>query len=122
MMRHSLLAATALACLLHGTASAQLAACAPDVEMHCKGTPPGGGRLLKCLQSNKDALTPGCKAAIGVPAGPPSAADACRGDAMKLCKSAGQDRAKVKACLVEHAAQLSDGCKTAMIQSGAAGK
>ena len=39
-------------------------ACTGDVEQFCKGTHPGGGRLLKCLKQNEGKLSEGCKSAI----------------------------------------------------------
>jgi hypothetical protein len=121
-MTRRLLVMAATCLLLATTAHAQLRQCAPDVERFCKGTPPGGGRLMQCLQSHKDQLSDGCKGAMGLKSGPPSAQEACRSDAMKFCASARGDQAKMKSCLASHAAELSDGCKTAMIQAGAAGK
>jgi hypothetical protein len=120
--RSRLVLAAAAVLLLQTAAHAQLRECAPDVQKFCKGTPPGGGRLMQCLQGHKDQLSAGCKTAMGVTSGPPSAQEACRSDAMKFCASARGDQAKMKSCLASHAAELSDGCKTAMIQAGAAGK
>jgi hypothetical protein len=37
-------------------------ACGKDVRKHCKGIPPGEGRVLACLQSKKDDLSPPCQA------------------------------------------------------------
>jgi hypothetical protein len=39
-------------------------ACTGDVEQFCKGTRPGGGRLLKCMKQNEGKLSEGCKSAI----------------------------------------------------------
>jgi len=46
----------------------QLAArCVWDIERFCSETPPGGGRILACLQQNADDLSPECKAQIKQP-------------------------------------------------------
>ena len=52
--------------LLPGLAAAQdrqaaRKACGPDVRRLCKGTRPGGGRLLACLRANETALSPVCR-------------------------------------------------------------
>jgi hypothetical protein len=120
MNRTLLVFAGACLLLLRASAYGQLRDCAPDVERFCKGTPPGGGRLMQCLQGHKDDLSGGCKKAMGLGGGAPSAQEACRSDAMKFCASARGDQAKMKSCLASHASELSDGCKTAMIQAGAA--
>jgi orotidine-5'-phosphate decarboxylase len=39
-------------------------ACAPEMKRLCPGIKPGGGELKKCLQDNKDQLSPTCAEAI----------------------------------------------------------
>ncbi len=39
----------------------QRSACMGDFEMYCKGTMPGGGRIIACLNKVSDRLTPACK-------------------------------------------------------------
>jgi hypothetical protein len=36
-------------------------ACMGDYEKYCKGTTPGGGRIIACLSKSSDKLTPACK-------------------------------------------------------------
>ena len=36
-------------------------ACMGDYEKYCKGTVPGGGRIIACLAKSSDKLTAGCK-------------------------------------------------------------
>lgn len=38
--------------------------CTTDYQVLCKGTPLGGGRVIKCLSANQPALSPNCKDAI----------------------------------------------------------
>ncbi|HSD11667.1 MAG TPA: cysteine rich repeat-containing protein [Candidatus Binatia bacterium] len=38
-----------------------LAACKPDLDKHCKGIEPGGGRLRDCLQKHQSELSDACK-------------------------------------------------------------
>jgi hypothetical protein len=39
----------------------QRSACMGDYEKYCKGTTPGGGRIIACLAKSNDKLTPACK-------------------------------------------------------------
>ncbi len=39
----------------------QRAACKDDYETFCKGTMPGGGRVLACLRKNEGKLSAACK-------------------------------------------------------------
>ena len=41
--------------------AAQRDACMGDYEKYCKGTVPGGGRIIACLAKSNDKLTPACK-------------------------------------------------------------
>lgn len=42
----------------------QRAACKGDYETFCKGTLPGGGRVLACLSKQSDKLSAACKKII----------------------------------------------------------
>jgi hypothetical protein len=54
----SLLAVPALA---QDFTAEQRAACKGDYEALCKGTIPGGGRVLACLRKNEGKLSAACK-------------------------------------------------------------
>ena len=41
--------------------AAQRNACMGDYEKYCKGTVPGGGRIIACLAKSSDKLTEACK-------------------------------------------------------------
>jgi hypothetical protein len=41
--------------------AAQRDACMGDYEKYCKGTAPGGGRIIACLAKQSDQLAPACK-------------------------------------------------------------
>ena len=62
---HFAVLAVALGCC--GTASAQTltaeqqAACKADYQKYCKGTMPGGGRIIACLNKQRDQLAEACK-------------------------------------------------------------
>ena len=44
--------------------AAQRAACKGDYDKFCKGTMPGGGRVLACLSQQHDQLSDGCKKVV----------------------------------------------------------
>ena len=39
----------------------QRAACKGDYDKYCTGTIPGGGRIIACLNKQRDALSEACK-------------------------------------------------------------
>jgi hypothetical protein len=39
----------------------QRTACMGDYQKFCKGTQPGGGRIIACLAKSSDKLTPACQ-------------------------------------------------------------
>jgi hypothetical protein len=39
----------------------QRAACGADYNKYCKGTMPGGGRIIACLNKQRDAISDACK-------------------------------------------------------------
>ncbi|WP_439817607.1 cysteine rich repeat-containing protein [Zavarzinia sp. CC-PAN008] len=59
--------------LLGGTSAAALAqapmqqvrsACAADMQRHCAGVQPGGGRILACFRQHQAELSPACREAL----------------------------------------------------------
>jgi hypothetical protein len=44
--------------------AAQRAACKGDYDKFCKGTMPGGGRVLACLNKQHDQLSAACKTVV----------------------------------------------------------
>ena len=64
MLRAILTAATLLCAsqvFAQEMTAAQRDACMGDYEKFCKGTMPGGGRIIACLNKEADKLTPACK-------------------------------------------------------------
>lgn len=43
---------------------ARRTACRSDIAAYCKGVPPGGGGIYRCIVKNKATLTDGCRAAL----------------------------------------------------------
>lgn len=61
--------ALALALVISTGAFAQMsaeqkAACQADYEKYCKGTAPGGGRIVACLDKHFGELAPACKKVV----------------------------------------------------------
>jgi hypothetical protein len=44
--------------------AAQRAACKGDYDKFCKGTMPGGGRVLACLNKQHDQLSAACREVV----------------------------------------------------------
>ena len=71
MSRLLLIAATAITMTLTFSnaraqefSAAQRAACKADYDQFCKGTPPGGGRVLACLSKQEGKLSASCKKVV----------------------------------------------------------
>lgn len=68
MIRLAFAAAIALAAVSAASAqdfsAEQRAACKSDYDQFCKGTMPGGGRVLACLSKNNDKLSGACKKVV----------------------------------------------------------
>jgi hypothetical protein len=68
MIHIALAAAITLASLTVASAqdftAEQRAACSSDYNSFCKGTLPGGGRVLACLSRNNDKLSAACKKVV----------------------------------------------------------
>ncbi len=66
--RFALAAALALAAIAPAAAqdmtAEQRAACKGDYDKFCKGTMPGGGRIIACLDKNNAQLTDSCKKVV----------------------------------------------------------
>jgi hypothetical protein len=42
----------------------QQAACKADYQKYCKGTMPGGGRIIACLNNQRDRISDACKKVV----------------------------------------------------------
>jgi len=64
MLRAVLIAVLLCACaaaFAQELTAEQRNACMGDYEKFCKGTVPGGGRIIACLAKSSDKLTPACR-------------------------------------------------------------
>jgi hypothetical protein len=60
----SLLLASLLPALAQEITAAERAACDTDYEKYCRGTFPGGGRIIACLEKHYADLAPTCKKVV----------------------------------------------------------
>jgi len=60
----ALLFASLTAAMAQDFTAAQRAACKGDYNKFCKGTRPGGGRVLDCLSKQRDQLSESCKKVV----------------------------------------------------------
>jgi len=49
------------AALAQALSAEQRAACQADYARYCKGTMPGGGRIIACLNKQRDQISDACK-------------------------------------------------------------
>ena len=52
------------AALAQTPTAAQRTACKPDFDKYCAGIMPGGGRIIACLNKQRDQLSDACKKAL----------------------------------------------------------
>ena len=50
--------------LAQNITAAERTACQGDYNSYCKGTMPGGGRVIKCLAGHYAKLSPACKKVV----------------------------------------------------------
>ncbi|RME22880.1 MAG: hypothetical protein D6806_12255 [Deltaproteobacteria bacterium] len=94
-------------------------ACRDDIARFCKGVPPGKGRIVTCLWSNRDRLSADCKAQtkrrfrklLGVSV-------ACHADYKKFCADVVPGGGRIAACLARHSAELTNPVCKAEVEKG----
>jgi hypothetical protein len=57
-------ASTLTSALAQAPTAGQRTACKADYEKYCTGTTPGGGRIIACLNKQRDQLSEACKKAL----------------------------------------------------------
>jgi hypothetical protein len=92
-----------------------LRACGPDYMRLCRDVPPGGGRVILCMQLNADKLSPPCFQAMtawGLVAA--NAFKACQPDAQRFCGQVPPGGGRGLSCLLQNADRLSRPCRDAL--------
>jgi hypothetical protein len=87
-------------------------ACKADAEKLCKGIVPGAGRIVACLKSHENELSPACKEKLAAEeARFEQVKEACQPDAEKFCKAIAPGGGRIAACLKAHESDLSPACQ-----------
>ncbi len=60
----ALMLASLTSALAQEITASERAACQVDYDKYCKGTFPGGGRIIRCLSSHYDNLADACKKVV----------------------------------------------------------
>lgn len=91
-------------------------ACAPDIQTYCAGVPRGGGKIVQCLKSHKQQLSPACQQGMAAAAAlMKEVVEACADDLHQFC--AGAAPGTVKDCLKANFRELSFGCKKELFEA-----
>ena len=91
--------------------------CAKDFKQYCSDVTPGGGRLVRCYEQNKDKMSAGCKAwAERVKANSASLKEACSKEIDLGCNSEKGDPLGMLDCLQGNYINLSPECVAALNQ------
>jgi hypothetical protein len=90
-------------------------ACREDVQKLCKGTKPGGGRIVACLKQHEAELSAGCKEKIAeAKEEGKEFHEACKADVDAQCKGVQPGQGRIARCLEEHKDKLAPACKEKM--------
>jgi hypothetical protein len=86
--------------------------CEADARRLCAATPPGEGRLLRCLKDQESFLSQSCQGAINRVRLERSRIQAsCAGDVGRLCRDVPEGSGRILACLRRHEKELSSDCR-----------
>lgn len=86
--------------------------CREDVQRLCADITPGDGRIVACLKSKEDKLSPACKARFDEGKKRlEQARQACAGDVQKFCKDVQAGQGRLLTCLKNNYEGLSQECK-----------
>jgi len=89
--------------------------CEADAQRLCAETPPGEGRLLRCLHDQESFLSQSCQAAFNRIRLERSKIQAsCAGDVGRLCRDVPEGSGRILACLRRHQKELSSDCRDAV--------
>ncbi len=81
--------------------------CREDALTLCDGIRPGGGRIGRCLYSQRDRLSDGCRMAVKVVA----AQLACAGDYLRFCNGVPRGEGRILSCLKGAGRDVSRSCR-----------
>jgi hypothetical protein len=93
--------------------------CAPDIAKHCSNVTPGAHRIVACLISYEDKISPRCRMTaymgsddLGVRMKALKAmAKSCSADILQYCTSVSAGGGRIYDCLLKNKATLTDDCR-----------
>ena len=86
-------------------------ACSADLQQHCAGVQPGGGRLRACVAEHFSSFSDPCKQAL---LSNIAVVKACKTDTQRSCSGIEPGSGRVQACMKDHFAEYSEPCKRAI--------
>jgi hypothetical protein len=87
-------------------ANATMKACRGDARSLCSGMRPGEGRVIACLEKNKEKLSPACAAAL------PQATNPCAQELRQRCEAAGNTSpTALSTCIRDRTVEVSPACR-----------
>lgn len=96
-----------------------LASCLGDYQRLCPGIPPGGGRIVVCLNAQAEKLSQSCFQAMAERGLATAAAlRLCQADFDSLCPGVPAGQGRALACLLGKRDRLSAGCSRALSAHG----
>jgi hypothetical protein len=110
--------ASLLAVWAVGPAFAGEGPCANDVVRLCRDVAPGGGRVIRCLETQRDQLSPSCRATAEARMNAMTRRHPCADDRERFCASIPNGQGRIISCLRAHAADLSPSCRRAIVARG----
>ena len=96
-----------------------VADCAPDIAKYCSNVTPGAHRIVACLISYEDKISPRCRMTaylgsddLGVRMKALKAmAKSCSADILQYCSSVSAGGGRIYDCLMKNKATLTDDCR-----------
>ena len=93
--------------------------CAPDIAKYCSNVTPGAHRIVACLISYEDKISPRCRMTaylgsddLGVRMKALKAmAKSCSADILQYCTSVSAGGGRIYDCLMKNKATLTDDCR-----------
>jgi len=86
-------------------------ACSADLQQHCAGVQPGGGRLRACVAEHFSSFSDPCKQAL---LSNLAVVKACKTDVQRSCSGIEPGGGHIQACMKDHFAEYSEACKRAI--------